>query len=66
MLFALEELAKYYEHRRRELDLARDCCRRAIALLEIRAATSGFDAAGSLEGFEYRLRRIEKKISDNA
>ncbi len=62
MLFALEELAKYYEHRTRDLTGARDTCRRAITMLEIKAATSGADLTGPFEGFEYRLRRIEKKI----
>ena len=61
-LFALEELAKFYEHRRRDFSTARDTCRRALTMLEIRAATSGADLALHLERFEYRLRRIERKI----
>jgi uncharacterized protein YprB with RNaseH-like and TPR domain len=61
-LFALEELAKFYEHRRRDLTGARETCRRALTMLEIRAATSGADFAGPIDRFEYRLQRIEKKI----
>jgi hypothetical protein len=61
-LFALEELAKYYEHRARDLDGARDTCRRAITMIEIKAATTSLDLSHNFEEFEYRLRRIEKKI----
>jgi uncharacterized protein YprB with RNaseH-like and TPR domain len=61
-LFALEELAKYYEHRARDLDGARDACRRAITMLEFRSATSISDLSHHFERFEYRLQRIERKI----
>ena len=61
-LFALEELAKYYEHRTRDLDGARDACRRAITMLEFRSATSISDYSHQFERFEYRLQRIERKI----
>ncbi len=61
-MFALEELAKYYEHRARDLDGARDACRRAITMIEIKAATTSLDLTPHLERFDYRLRRIEKKI----
>ncbi len=61
-LFALEELAKFYEHRRRDLRSAREVCRRAISMLEIRAALSETNMTRHLEDFEYRLRRIERKI----
>jgi tetratricopeptide (TPR) repeat protein len=61
-LFALEELAKYYEHRARDLHGARDACRRAITMLEFRSATSISDLSHQFERFEYRLRRIERKI----
>jgi tetratricopeptide (TPR) repeat protein len=61
-LFELEELAKFYEHRERDLHSAREVCRRAISMLEIRAEISGTDSAGYLERFEHRLRRIERKI----
>jgi hypothetical protein len=64
-LFALEELAKYYEHRARDLDGARDACRRAITMIEIKAATTSLDLSHHFERFEYRLRRIEKKIRKN-
>ena len=61
-LFALEELAKYYEHRTRDLDGARDACRRAVTMLEFRSATTISDLSHHFERFEYRLRRIERKI----
>lgn len=61
-MFALEELAKYYEHRARDLDGARDACRRAITMIEIKAATTSLDPTPHFDRFEYRLRRIEKKI----
>jgi tetratricopeptide (TPR) repeat protein len=65
-LFALEELAKFYEHRRRDYSFARELCRRALAILEIWEATSDIDLTVSMKNFEYRLRRIEKKIQRNA
>ena len=61
-LFALEELAKYYEHRRRDYPFAREFCRRALVILEIWEATSDIDVTLPMKNFEYRLRRIEKKI----
>ncbi len=64
-MFALEELAKYYEHRTRDLDGARDACRRAITMIEIKAATTSLDLTAHFDRFEYRLRRIEKKIRKN-
>ena len=64
-LFALEELAKFYEHRRRDYPFAREFCRRAISILEIWEATSDADLTASMKNFEYRLRRIEKKIREN-
>lgn len=60
--FELEELAKYHEHRQRDLLSARDICRRAITALEIKAATSNEDVSDNLAGFEHRLSRIEQKI----
>jgi len=65
-LFALEELAKFYEHRRRDYPFARELCRRAISILEIWEATSDADLTLPMKNFEYRLRRIEKKIRENA
>jgi len=62
IIFALEELAKFYEHRKRDLISARETCRRAITMLEIKAATSNVGFEQSFESFDYRLRRIEKKI----
>lgn len=61
-VFALEELAKFYEHRKRDLRSARETCLRAITVLEIKAATSDTGSEHLFECFEYRLRRIEKKI----
>jgi len=61
-LFSLEELAKYYEHRTRDLDGARETCRKAITMLEIKPATTALDLSRHFERFEYRLQRIEKKI----
>ncbi len=60
--FGLEELAKFYEHKRCDLISARDVCQRAIARIEIRAALSETNAVRRLENFEHRLKRIEKKI----
>lgn len=65
-LFALEELAKFYEHRRRDYPFAREFCRRAISILEIWEATSDIDLTLPLKNFEYRLKRIEEKIRKNA
>jgi tetratricopeptide (TPR) repeat protein len=64
-LFAIEELAKFYEHHRCDYPFARELCRRAIAILEIWEATSDSDLTAPLKNFEYRLRRIEKKIQRN-
>jgi uncharacterized protein YprB with RNaseH-like and TPR domain len=61
-IFELEELAKYYEHRLRDLTLARGICRRAITMLEIKAALSKEETAEHLAQFECRLRRIERKL----
>ncbi|MBI5115477.1 ribonuclease H-like domain-containing protein [Candidatus Poribacteria bacterium] len=61
-LFALEELAKFYEHRRRDLVSAREVCRRAIAMLEVKEVIGGADLTRHFGNFEYRLKRIEKKI----
>jgi hypothetical protein len=60
--FELEELAKYHEHRRRDLISARDICRRAVTALEIKAATSDDDVSQHLAEFEHRLNRLERKI----
>ncbi len=65
-LYALEELAKFYEHRRRDYPFAREFCRRAIAILEIWEATSDLDLTLPLKNFEYRLKRIEEKMRKNA
>ena len=62
IIFALEELAKFYEHRRHDLHSARETCRRAITMLEIKAATLNVGFEQSFENFDYRLRRIETKI----
>jgi hypothetical protein len=62
VLFALEELAKFYEHRRRDLVSAREVCLRAMTMLEIKEVIGGADMTRQFEDFEYRLKRIEKKI----
>jgi hypothetical protein len=61
-IFSLEELAKFYEHRRRDLSSAREICLRAMAMLEMRATISDTDVTRRFKDFEYRLRRIERKI----
>ncbi|RJP24258.1 MAG: hypothetical protein C4520_04450 [Candidatus Abyssobacteria bacterium SURF_5] len=61
-IFELEELAKYYEHRRRDFASACEACRRAITALEIREATSGAGAAALIFQFEQRLQRLRRKM----
>ncbi len=60
--FALEELAKFYEHRKGDLNAARETCQKAISILETKAALSGANVARELGRFEHRLRRIKRKI----
>jgi len=61
--FALEELAKFYEHRQQDLVSARAICQRALNMLEVTEAISGpSPPARHIENFEHRLRRIERKI----
>lgn len=62
IMFSLEELAKFYEHRRRDLSSAREVCLRALAMLEMKATLSDMDVTRPVEDFEYRLKRIERKI----
>jgi hypothetical protein len=61
-IFEFEELAKYYEHRLRDYASAREVCRRAVAALEIKAATSSEDVSDQLSCFEHRLQRVERKL----
>lgn len=63
------ELAKYYEHKKREPEMAREIIIKAISSLEIRGELEGY-LKGIPEGsspaitpeIEHRLLRLEKKI----
>lgn len=64
-LAARAELAKFYEHRKRDLPAAKRICEETIQFLETRAAL-GQDADLDLdhaESFRYRLNRIQRKLS---
>ncbi len=64
ILFASEELAKYYEHRIGDCRLAAAYCERALKYLEISDELGG-DGRGVLteirDAFLYRLKRLERK-----
>ncbi|GMU91971.1 MAG: hypothetical protein AMXMBFR4_10290 [Candidatus Hydrogenedentota bacterium] len=62
------ELAKYYEHRARDLAAAERICREALEYLETRAALQRMDRTESplLISFEHRLRRIRRKLGLSA
>ncbi len=59
------ELAKYYEHTERDYPRARDCVRRAIALLADPATSFWMDARAVQEAkntLQYRYARLERKL----
>lgn len=55
-LFALEELAKYFEHRVRDLQSAREIAQRGVD-----GAMLAHDST-ALQSFERRLQRLERKL----
>ncbi|MDK1022588.1 MAG: ribonuclease H-like domain-containing protein [Candidatus Hydrogenedentes bacterium] len=59
---ARHELAKYYEHRKRDLPAAERMCVEAIQYLETRAGLE-YEVAGAkpLASFQHRLTRIRRK-----
>lgn len=62
-LVARAELAKHYEHRKRDLAAARCLCEETVQLLEThRALYAMTDAAWRIEAFRRRLQRIERKL----
>ncbi|HOZ45317.1 MAG TPA: ribonuclease H-like domain-containing protein [Candidatus Hydrogenedentes bacterium] len=63
-LDARRELAKLYEHRKRDLVGAERVCREAVEYLETRAALGrgAEPAAWIVDGFRYRLDRIHRKL----
>ena len=63
-LTARAEMAKHYEHRKRDLPGAARFCAEAIRVIEERAPRSeDADAEWSIEGFRRRLDRIERKLA---
>ena len=62
-LIARHELAKHYEHRKRDLAEAERMCVEAIQFLETRAALE-YEFAGTkpLASFQHRLDRIQRKL----
>ncbi len=66
-LTARAELAKHYEHRKRDLPGAARFCIEAIRVLEERATRAmDADAEWSIGGFRRRLERIERKLGGHA
>ena len=61
-LYAYEELAKYYEHRRRDLQLAHQWTSRGIETLE-RDHLPAYEYHRWHESLVYRLDRLDRKIS---
>jgi tetratricopeptide (TPR) repeat protein len=62
-LRAHEELAKYYEHKKKDYHLALSFVDKAISHLNCDLAFSTQSAlSGRLASFEYRRSRLEKKI----
>ena len=62
-LIARHELAKHYEHRKRDLPAAERVCREAVQLLETHAALGRSATTGDpLAGFQHRLERIQRKL----
>ncbi|MFN8475216.1 MAG: ribonuclease H-like domain-containing protein [Anaerolineae bacterium] len=61
-LYPYLELAKYYEHRRRDYPAAVDVVRRAIALVETATLRDGsLSQAATLAELRHRLARLERK-----
>ena len=61
-LIARAELAKYYEHRARNLLEAERICAETIALLETRSAFSPSERPAGINDFQHRLIRIRRKL----
>ncbi len=62
-LVARHELAKHFEHRKRDLAAAERLCVEAIQYLETRAALEyGVAGAKPLASFQHRLERVQRKL----
>lgn len=53
-----EELAKLYEHRKKDLESAKYAARRGLSI----CLQKGYSAMDRAEDFEYRLARLERKL----
>ncbi len=60
---ALEEMAKHYEHRRREYRCALNLTDRAIALAERLLVFGGDGAPGGLAALHHRRARLQRKLT---
>ena len=64
VLFALEEMAKYYEHIEKDHIRAREFTQRGIKYIDLmQDLQSSENDTPIREKFEYRLKRIERKIN---
>jgi uncharacterized protein len=61
-LYAFEELAKYYEHREKNLFLAQDWTKKGIEVLE-KGHLPAYETHSWLENLLYRLDRLERKLA---
>jgi len=65
-LVAYLELAKFYEHRARDLSQAEQICRAALQFLETRVALREDPLDENYrDAFQFRLERIQRKLSRN-
>ncbi len=61
-LTAYEELAKYYEHKKRDFNKASEIVNKALKRIEVREELKGsFKYVGTRAAFEYRLKRLQRK-----
>ena len=61
-LTAYEELAKYYEHKKRDFRKASEIVNKALKRIEIREELKGgFQYVPTRAAFEYRLKRLKRK-----
>ena len=58
--WALVELAKYHEHRRRDFVMARDCTLRALR--RVRGRLTGLPQPLAEPALLHRLRRLERRL----
>ena len=61
-LLARHELAKHYEHRKRDLFAAERICRETLDYIDTRTALGRDADAGSVASFRRRLERIQRKL----